>query len=145
MFILDYVIHRIVAVILKMFWDQIVLGSRLYNTRGYLPSALKHLFGCHFKHLWKKRNIIVTFQSGQLKVQPKTLDDLGRFDLKMFSNCPIRIEIITGSHIFILFLPLVVTLCLHFTPRYRSWLNIRHKVPTRGKNNINIWLPVIIS
>jgi hypothetical protein len=145
MFILDYVIYRIVAVILKMFWDQIVLGSRLYNTRGYLPSALKHLFGCHFKHLWKKRNIIVTFQSGQLKVQPKTLDDLGRFDLKMFSNCPIRIEIITGSHIFILFLPLVVTLCLHFTPRYRSWLNIRHKVPTRGKNNINIWLPVIIS
>jgi hypothetical protein len=145
MFILDYVIYRIVAVILKMFWDQIVLGSRLYNTRGYLPSALKHLFGCHFKHLWKKRNIIVTFQSGQLKVQPKTLDDLGRFDLKMFSNCPIRIEIITGSHMFILFLPLVVTLCLHFTPRYRSWLNIRHKVPTRGKNNINIWLPVIIS
>jgi hypothetical protein len=145
MFILDYVTYRIVAVILKMFWDQIVLGSRLYNTRGYLPSALKHLFGCHFKHLWKKRNIIVTFQSGQLKVQPKTLDDLGRFDLKMFSNCPIRIEIITGSHIFILFLPLVVTLCLHFTPRYRSWLNIRHKVPTRGKNNINIWLPVIIS
>ena len=145
MFILDYVIYRIVAVILKMFWDQIVLGSRLYNTRGYLPSALKHLFGCHFKHLWKKRNIIVTFQSGQLKVQPKTLDDLGRFDLKMFSNCPIRIEIITGSHIFILFLPLVVTLCLHFTPRYRSWLNIWHKVPTRGKNNINIWLPVIIS
>jgi hypothetical protein len=145
MFILDYVIYRIVAVILKMFWDQIVLGSRLYNTRGYLPSALKHLFGCHFKHLWKKRNIIVTFQSGQLKVQPTTLDDLGRFDLKMFSNCPIRIEIITGSHIFILFLPLVVTLCLHFTPRYRSWLNIRHKVPTRGKNNINIWLPVIIS
>jgi hypothetical protein len=90
------------------------------NLKIYLPSALKHLFGCHFKHLWKKRNIIVTFQSGQLTEQPKTLDDLGRFDLKMFRNCPIRIEIITGSHIFILFLPRVVTLCLHFTPRYRS-------------------------
>ena len=90
------------------------------NLKTYLPSALKHLFGCHFKHLWKKRNIIVTFQSGQLTEQPKTLDDLGRFDLKMFRNCPIRIEIITGSHIFILFLPRVVTLCLHFTPRYRS-------------------------
>ena len=36
MFILDYVIYRIVAVILEMFWDKIVLGSRLYNTRGYL-------------------------------------------------------------------------------------------------------------
>jgi hypothetical protein len=91
------------------------------NLKTYLPSALKHLFGCHFKHLWKKRNIIVTFQSGQLTEQPKTLDDIGRFDLKMFHNCPIRIEIITGSHIFILFLPRVVTLCLHFTPRYRSW------------------------
>jgi hypothetical protein len=67
------------------------------------------------KHLWKKRNIIVTFQSGQLTEQPKTLDDLGHFDLKMFRNCPIRIEIITGSHIFILFLPRVVTLCLHET------------------------------
>jgi hypothetical protein len=87
------------------------------NLKTYLPSALKHLFGCHFKHLWKKRNIIVTFQSGQLTEQPKTLDDIGRFDLKMFHNCPIRIEIINGSHIFILFLPRVVTLCLHFTAR----------------------------
>jgi hypothetical protein len=60
---------------------------------------------------------------------------------KMFRNCPIRIEIITGSHIFILFLPWVVTLCLHFTPRGK----IFGIVPTRGKNNINIWLPVIIS
>jgi hypothetical protein len=33
---------------------------------------------CHFKHLWKKRNIIVTFQSDQLTEQPKTLVDLGR-------------------------------------------------------------------
>jgi hypothetical protein len=30
----------------------------------------------------------------------------------MFRICPIRIEIITGSHIFILLLPQVVTLCL---------------------------------
>jgi hypothetical protein len=44
----------------------------------------------------KKRNSIVTFQSGHLKEQPKTMDDLGCFDLKMFRNCPIRIEIITG-------------------------------------------------
>ena len=43
------------------------------------------------------------------------MDDLGCFDLKMFRNFPIRIEIITGSHIFILFLPRVVTLCLHIT------------------------------
>jgi hypothetical protein len=94
--------------------------TTLSNLKTYLPFALKHLFGCHFKHLWKKRKIIVTFQSGQLTEQPKTLDDLGRFDLKMFRNFPIRIEIITGSHIFILFLPRVVSLCLHFTPRCRS-------------------------
>jgi hypothetical protein len=65
--------------------------------------------------------------------------------LNFWIGCPIRIEIITGSHIFILFLPRVVTLFLHFTPRYRSWSNIRHKVSTRGNNNINIRLPVIIS
>jgi hypothetical protein len=72
------------------------------NLKTYLPSALKHLSGCHFKILWKKRNIIVTFQSGQLTEQPKTLDDLGRFNLKFSSNdFHIKIEIITGSHIFI--------------------------------------------
>jgi hypothetical protein len=36
----------------------------------------------------KKRNSIVTFQSGHLTEQPKTMDDLGCFDLKMFRNCP---------------------------------------------------------
>ena len=36
MFILDYAIYRIVGVILEMFWDKQILGSRLYNTRGYL-------------------------------------------------------------------------------------------------------------
>ena len=74
---------------------------------------MKHLFGCHFKHL-----IIETFQSGQLTEQPKILDDLGCFDLKMFRNCPIRIEIITGSHMFILILPRVVT--LDISPFYPS-------------------------
>jgi hypothetical protein len=102
-------------------FELMFMNDTFSNLKTYLPSALKHLFGCHFKHLWKKRNIIVTFQSGQLTEQPKTLDDLGRFDLKVFRNCPIRIEIITGSHIFILFLPRVVTLCFHFTPRHRSW------------------------
>jgi hypothetical protein len=33
------------------------------NFKTYLPSALKHLSSCHFKILWKKWNIIVTFQS----------------------------------------------------------------------------------
>jgi hypothetical protein len=91
------------------------------NLKTYLSSAwntfsvvISNIFG-------KNRNSIVTFQSGHLTEQPKTMDDLGCFDLKMFRNCPIRIEIITGSLIFILFLPRVVTLCLHFTPRYRSW------------------------
>jgi hypothetical protein len=36
MFMLDYVIYRIVGIILEMFWNKIVLGSPLYNTRGYL-------------------------------------------------------------------------------------------------------------
>jgi hypothetical protein len=36
MFFLDYVIYWIVGVILEIFWDKIVLGSRLYNTQGYL-------------------------------------------------------------------------------------------------------------
>jgi ADP-heptose:LPS heptosyltransferase len=52
----------------------------IINLKTYLSSALKHLFGCHFKHAWKKRNIIVTFQSSQLTEQTKTLDDLGCFD-----------------------------------------------------------------
>ena len=79
------------------------------NFKTDLPSALKHLSRCNFKILWKKRNVILTFQSVKLTEQPTTLDDLGRFDLKIFRNCPIRMEIITGSHIFILFLPQVVT------------------------------------
>ena len=78
---------------------------------------MKHLIGCHFKHHCKKPEYYCNISVGSITEQPKTLDDLGCFDLKMFRNCPIRIEIITGSHIFILFLPRVVTLCLHFTPR----------------------------
>ena len=39
MLILDYVIYRIVAVILEMFWDKTVLGSWLYNTRGYMGTG----------------------------------------------------------------------------------------------------------
>jgi hypothetical protein len=46
--------------------------------------------------------------------------DTGKEEFEKFRNCPIRIEIITGIHIFILFLPGVVTLCRHFAPRYRS-------------------------
>ena len=33
MFILDYVIYTIVAIILEMFRDKIVLGTRLYNSQ----------------------------------------------------------------------------------------------------------------
>ena len=92
------------------------------NLKTYLPSALKRLVECHFKIRWKnKRNIIVSFQSGQLTGKTKILDDLAGFDLKCFRNCPIIIKIITGSHIFILFLPHIGTLCLHFIPRYLLW------------------------
>jgi hypothetical protein len=44
----------------------------------------------------KNKKYHAVFQPGQLTEQPKTLDDLGRFDLKMFRNCPIRIKIITA-------------------------------------------------
>ena len=47
--------------------------------------------------------------SGQLTKTSRTLDDLDLFDMIFFHNCPIVMEIITGSHIFILFLPPVGT------------------------------------
>ena len=65
--------------------------------------------------------------------------------MKFYLNCPIRIEIITGIHIFILFLPQVGTLCKIFYPEWQRGVKWKHKVPTQGKNNINIWLSVIIS
>jgi hypothetical protein len=74
-----------------------------------------------FKKSLEKTEYYCNISVGSIKGTTKTLDDLGCFDLKIFRNCPIRIEIITGSHIFILFLPRVVTLCLHFPPRTRSW------------------------
>jgi hypothetical protein len=76
--------------------------------KTYIPSALKHLSGCHF--FGKKRNIIATFQSTLLTEQPNTLDNHDRFDLKCFRNFPIRIEIIIVNHICIFFLPRVDTL-----------------------------------
>jgi hypothetical protein len=90
-------------------WQHLVISKHIYHRHcNTFLVVISNIFGTRTE----KRNIIVTFQSCQLTKQPKTLDDLGRFDLKMFRNCPIRIEIITGSHIFILFLPLVVTVCL---------------------------------
>jgi hypothetical protein len=49
----------------------------LSNPKLYLPSPLKHLFGCHFENPWKNQNIIVTFQSGQ-RLKCKKLTDDGR-------------------------------------------------------------------
>jgi hypothetical protein len=55
MFILDYVIYRIVAVILEMFRDKIVLAleSRLYNTRGYISHKHKVLH-MHYNYNMKQ-------------------------------------------------------------------------------------------
>ena len=58
---------------------------------------MKHLFSCHFKHLWKKPEYYCNISVGSIN---GTAKNTGCFDLKMFRNCPIRIEIITGSHIF---------------------------------------------
>jgi hypothetical protein len=91
-------------------WQHLVISKHICHrpsARNIFSVVISNIFG-------KKRNIIVTFQSGQLPEQPKTLEDLGCFDLKMFRNCPIRIEIITDSHIFILVLPRVDTLCRIF-------------------------------
>ena len=97
------------------------------------------------KNLWTKRNIIVTIQSGQITEQPKTLDDLDRFDLKFYLNCPIRIQIITGSHIFILFLPWVGTLIFILSLATTQGKIFVIKCQPVEKNNINICLQVIIS
>ena len=94
-------------------WQHLVTSKHIYHRHW-------KTFSVSFQKSLTKRNIIVTFQSGQLTEQQKTLDDLDCFDLKFYLNCPTRIQIITGSHIFILFLPWVGTLCLHFTTRYRS-------------------------
>ena len=99
--------------IFHFFWCSWI--TTFSNIKTYLSLALKQK-RLSFKRSFEKRNIIVTFQSGQLTEQPKTLEDLDHFDLKFYLNCPIRIKIITGSHIFILFLPRVGTLCLHFNP-----------------------------
>jgi hypothetical protein len=71
-------------------WRHVVYvqkSSTLFRGILICVGGISNIFG-------KKRNIIVTFQSGQLTEQPKTLDDLGCFDMKMFCNCSIRIEII---------------------------------------------------
>ena len=83
------------------------------NLKTYLPSALKHLFGCHFKHLWEKTEYYCNISVGSINGTAKTLDDLGCFDLKMFRNCPIRIEMITGTDIYIVF-----TTGCHFMPSF---------------------------
>ena len=88
-------------------WQHLVTSKHIYHWHWNTFSVvISKIFG-------KKQNSIVTFQSGQLTEQPKTLEDPDRFDLKFYLNCPIRIEIITSSYIFILFLPWVGTLCLH--------------------------------
>jgi hypothetical protein len=96
-------------------WQHLVISKHIYHRHWNTFSVvISNIFG-------EKTEYYCNISVGSINGTTKTLDDLGRFDLKMFRNCPIRIEIITGSHIFIFLLPRVVTVCLHFTPRYRSW------------------------
>jgi hypothetical protein len=83
--------------------------------------GIQTTFRLSFQNSLKKTKYYCNISVGLINRPAKNTGSPGRFDLKFFRNCPIRIEIITGSHIFILFLPRVVTLCLHFTPRYRLW------------------------
>ena len=76
-------------------------------------------FRLSFQNSLEKTKYYCNISVGLIYRTANTLDDLGCLDLNIFRNCPIRIGINTGSHIFIWFLPQVVTLCLHFTPR--SW------------------------
>jgi hypothetical protein len=57
-------------------WQQLVISKHIYHRHWNTFSVvISNIFG-------KKRNIIVTFQSGQLTEQPKTLDNLGCFESK---------------------------------------------------------------
>ena len=100
---------------------------QIKNLQNLFTICIETPFGCHFKILWKKRNVIVAYIS--VGLINRTAKHTGRSDWKIFHNCPIRIEIITGSHIFILFLQRVVTLCLHFTPHYLG-IKCQHVVKT---------------
>jgi hypothetical protein len=89
------------------------------NFKTYLPSALKHL-SIVISKFFGKTKCYCNISVGLINRTTKNTGWPRPLRFENFCNCPIRIEIITGSHIFILFLPRVVTLCLHFTPRYRS-------------------------
>jgi hypothetical protein len=88
-------------------WQHLVISKHICH-RHETPFRLS------FQTSLEKTEYYCNISVGSITEQPKTLDDLGCFDLKMFRKCPIRIEIITGSHIFILFLPRVGTLCRIF-------------------------------
>ena len=109
-------VRLIAKVEFPLSFELVFMNDNIQKT--YLPSALKHLSGCHFKILSKKRNVIVTFQSGQLTEQPK---NTGWPRLLRFENVP-QLSYQNRNnyrqpYIFKLFLPRVVILCLHFTPR----------------------------
>jgi hypothetical protein len=54
MFILDYVIYRIVAVMLEMFWDKIVLGSRPDENMTIEQDIVSAFFSLsHYKYWYK--------------------------------------------------------------------------------------------
>jgi hypothetical protein len=97
---------------------------RVQKMSWFVCFKLEVFIWCHVVNVPKSsiafRGILicVIYRPGDMDFgeQPQILKDLNHFDLKCYLNCPIRIEIITGSHIFILSLPQVVTLCPYCTP-----------------------------
>jgi hypothetical protein len=82
-------------VVFSLSFELMCMHETFSNLQTYLSSAwntfsvvISNIFG-------KNRNSNVTFQTGHLTELAKTIDALGCFDLKMFRNCPIRIEIVT--------------------------------------------------
>ena len=47
-------------------FELMFMNDNIQSSQSIITIGIETPFRCHFKPLWKKRNIIVTFQSGQL-------------------------------------------------------------------------------
>jgi hypothetical protein len=75
----------------------------------------------------------------------KRKDWVAQMSIKIKPQLNLKCKLILCTFQVNLSVPRVGTLCrIFYHERYRG-IKWRHKVTTRGKNNINIWLPVIIS
>ena len=119
-------------------WQHLGTSKHIYHRHwNTFPVVISKFFG-------KKTEYYCDISVDSINGTAKYTGWPRRFDLKCFRNFLIRIEIIIVNHICIFFYHVLTLYDSILPPRYRSWYNIWHKVPPRGKNIINIWLPVII-